>query len=200
MTMQYSTAVRNAMLDAIETTAGTSAKLRLLTGAAPANPAAAQTGTLIIEIALPTDWMAAASGGTKVLAGSWSGAATAAGTAGHYRIVDSAGTTCHEQGSVFMPVTLTTSASSAANSNVLTFTSGAAVAQAGMNAVGTGIPAGAKVLASTATSVTLDMASTAGVGSGVVITFGGDITLDNSNIAVNQVVTINSKNMTAPGA
>ena len=40
--------------------------------------------------------------GTKVLAGSWTVAAVAAGTAAHYRIVDNAGTTCHEQGSVTM--------------------------------------------------------------------------------------------------
>ena len=32
--------------------------------------------------------------------GTWTVAAVAAGTAAHYRIVDNAGTTCHEQGSV----------------------------------------------------------------------------------------------------
>lgn len=100
MTIQFSVAVRNAMLDAIETTSGTSAKLRILTGAVPANCAAAQTGTLLVEMALPADWMAAASGGTKALAGSWTGTGAAAGTAAHYRIVDTAGTTCHEQGTV----------------------------------------------------------------------------------------------------
>jgi hypothetical protein len=100
MTIQFSVAVRNALLDAIETATGTSAKLRILTGAAPANCAAAQTGTLLVEMALPSDWMAAASGGTKSLTGSWAGTGAAAGTAAHYRIVDTAGTTCHEQGTV----------------------------------------------------------------------------------------------------
>ncbi|MFM2056054.1 MAG: hypothetical protein RLY71_439 [Pseudomonadota bacterium] len=100
MPLQFSTAVRNALLDAIETAIGTSAKLRILTGAPPANCAAAQTGTLLVEVALPADWMAAASGGTKALSGSWTGTGAAAGTAGYYRIVDSAGTTCHEQGTV----------------------------------------------------------------------------------------------------
>jgi hypothetical protein len=100
MTVQLSIAVRNAMLDAIETSTGASAKLRILTGSQPANCAAAQTGTLLAELALPADWMAAASGGTKALLGTWQATAAAAGTAGHYRIVDNAGTTCHEQGSI----------------------------------------------------------------------------------------------------
>lgn len=100
MALQFSVAVRNAMLDAIETATGASAKLRIYTGAAPANCAAAATGTLLVDISLPADWMAAASAGAKALAGSWQTTASAAGTAGYYRIVDNAGTTCHEQGTV----------------------------------------------------------------------------------------------------
>ena len=100
MTVQFSVAVRNGWLDNTETTIGASPKLQIRTGAQPANCAAAATGTLLAEITCPADWMAAASAGTKVLAGSWTVAATAAGTAGHYRIVDNAGTTCHEQGSI----------------------------------------------------------------------------------------------------
>lgn len=97
---QYSEAVRNAGLDARETAVGTTPILRIRTGAAPANTAAADTGTVLVEITLPSDWMAAASGGSKAMAGSWSGTATAAGTAAHYRIYDAAGTTCHIQGAV----------------------------------------------------------------------------------------------------
>ena len=100
MTVQFSVAVRNGWLDNTETTVGASPKLQTRTGAQPANCAAAATGTLLAEITCPADWMAAASAGTKVLAGSWTVAAVAAGTAAHYRIVDNAGTTCHEQGSV----------------------------------------------------------------------------------------------------
>lgn len=100
MAVQFSTAVRNAWLDNTESTIGTSPKLQIRTGAQPANCAAAASGTLLAEITCPSDWMAAASGGTKVLAGSWTVAAAAGGAAGHYRIVDSAGTTCHEQGSI----------------------------------------------------------------------------------------------------
>lgn len=100
MAIQYSVAVRNAMLDAFETTAGASARLRILTGSPPATCATAETGTLLVNIALPADWMSAASGGVKALLGTWQGTGAAAGTAGYYRVVDNAGTTCHEQGTV----------------------------------------------------------------------------------------------------
>lgn len=98
--MQRSVAVNNARLDAVETTIGASPKLRIYSGAMPANCAAARTGTLIAEIALPSDWMAAASGAAKAKSGTWSVAAAAAGTTGYYSIMDNAGSTCHEQGTV----------------------------------------------------------------------------------------------------
>lgn len=98
MALQYSVSVNNARLDAVESTTGASAKLRIYTGAAPANCAAAATGTLLVEMALPADWMAAASAGSKVKAGSWTGTGAAAGVAGYFRIVDNAGTTAHIQG------------------------------------------------------------------------------------------------------
>lgn len=100
MALQISTGVRNARLDAIETTVGTAPKLQLRTGSAPANCAAASTGTLLAELTLPSDWLAAAASGSKALAGTWSGTGSAAGDAAHFRIFDSAGTTCHMQGTV----------------------------------------------------------------------------------------------------
>lgn len=101
MAIQLSTAVRNARLDAIETTVGTSAVLKLRTGAQPANCAAADSGTVVSTLSLPSDWMAAASGGTKALLGSWADAlADATGNAAHFRIYASDGTTCGMQGSV----------------------------------------------------------------------------------------------------
>lgn len=63
MAIQFSTGVRNARLDAIETTIGTAPVMRILSGSMPANCAAAETGTIIAELTLPSDWMAAASGG-----------------------------------------------------------------------------------------------------------------------------------------
>lgn len=100
MAVQMSVAVRNARLDAIETTIGTAPKLQLRTGTQPANCAAASTGTLLCEIDLPSDWLAAASSGSKALAGSWADVGVAAGTVEHFRIFDTAGTTCHKQGTV----------------------------------------------------------------------------------------------------
>lgn len=100
MALQLSTNVRNAMLDAIETTVGVSPYLDLRTGAQPADCAQVDSGTELAHIALPSDWMAAASGGTKAKSGTWSGTGAAAGTAAHFRIKETTDTTCHMQGSV----------------------------------------------------------------------------------------------------
>lgn len=101
MALQLSVTVRNARLDAIESAIGTSPIMRIRTGAAPANCAAADSGTVLATITLPSDWMAAAASGSKGMAGTWQDAsADAAGTAAHFRIYDSAGTTCHLQGTV----------------------------------------------------------------------------------------------------
>lgn len=101
MTIQLSTAVRNARLDVIESTIGVSAVLKIRSGAAPANVGTADSGTVLATINLPSDWMAAAASGAKALQGSWVDAsADAAGTAGHFRIYSSDGTTCHIQGTI----------------------------------------------------------------------------------------------------
>ncbi|HEX4843199.1 MAG TPA: hypothetical protein VFV57_05970 [Limnobacter sp.] len=135
MTIQYSTTLRNAQLDQIETVTGVTPELRLYSGAIPANAAAAPTGTLLVQMSLPSDWMAAASGGIKAKSGSWSGSGLAGagtGTAvGYFRIYDSTGTTCHIQGTV------------------------------------------------------------------TVTGAGGDMTMDNTNVAQNQVVTVNTFSVTA---
>lgn len=132
MAIQYSVAVNNARLDAFESTSGASAKLRIYTGSDPANCAAAATGTLLVDMALPADWMSAAASGVKAKLGTWSGTGAAAGTAGYFRITDTTGTTAHAQG-------------------------------------------------------------TCGIGS-------GDMSLDNTSIAVSQVVTVNSFTLTTGNA
>lgn len=133
MAFQFSTAVRNASLDAIETTISTAPTLEIRSGTKPADCAAADSGTVLATMTLPADWMAAAASGVKALSGTWEDAeADAAGTAGHFRIKQ--GATCHVQGSV-------------------TATGG-----------------------------------------------GGDMTLDNTSIAVGQQVTITGFNITAGGA
>lgn len=99
--LQLSVAARNARLDAIETAVGTSPILEIRTGAAPANCAAANSGTVLATMTLPSDWMAAASSGSKAKAGTWQDAsADATGTAAHFRLFASDGTTCHLQGTV----------------------------------------------------------------------------------------------------
>lgn len=101
MSLQMSTTVRNAMLDAIESTIGTSAVLEIRSGSAPANCATADSGTLLASITCPSDYLAAAASGTKALSGTWQDAsANATGTAGHFRVKDSTATTCHIQGTV----------------------------------------------------------------------------------------------------
>lgn len=101
MALQLSVAVRNALLDAIESTIGTSAVLKIRTGAPPASCATADAGTVLASLTLPSDWMAAASSGTKAKSGTWEDtSADAAGTAAHYRLYASDGTTCHAQGTV----------------------------------------------------------------------------------------------------
>lgn len=101
MALQFSTTVRNARLDAIETAIGTSAVFKIRTGAAPANCGTADSGTVLATLSLPSDYMAAASGGTKAKSGTWEDlSADAAGTAAHFRLYASDGTTCHAQGTV----------------------------------------------------------------------------------------------------
>lgn len=101
MTVQLSTTVRNARLDQIETTIGVSAVLKIRTGAQPADCATADSGTVLATINLPSDWAAAAASGSKAKSGTWQDAsADNTGTAAHWRLYASDGTTCHAQGSV----------------------------------------------------------------------------------------------------
>lgn len=101
MAIQLAVSTRNARLDAIETDTGVSAILKIRTGAQPASCATADAGTVLATLTLPSDWLAAAAAGAKAKSGTWQDAsADAAGTAGHFRIYKSDGTTCQIQGSV----------------------------------------------------------------------------------------------------
>ena len=101
MALQLSVAVRNARLDAIETATGASAVLKIKSGAAPATCATADAGTVLASLTLPSDWMTAASAGSKAKSGTWEDAsADNTGTAAHFRLYASDGTTCHAQGTV----------------------------------------------------------------------------------------------------
>lgn len=126
MTISYSATVKNNKLDSIETTISTAPLLRVYSGTVPATADTALSGnTLLATGALPSDWLAAASGGVKAKTGTWtitgqSGAG--AGTAGtFFRIYDSAGTNCHMQGTFGASGTdMTVDNNSIANAQVLT--------------------------------------------------------------------------------
>jgi hypothetical protein len=101
VTIQLSTTVRNARLDTIESTIGVSAIMKIRSGAPPSNAGTADSGIVLAAITLPSDWMAAAASGSKAMSGTWQDtSADNAGTAGHFRIYDSGGTTCHIQGTI----------------------------------------------------------------------------------------------------
>lgn len=100
MAIQMSVARRTARATASETAIGTTPKVQIRTGAQPANCAAAASGTLLAEFTLASDWATQASGVLTFSGVPLSATAVGTGTAGHYRINDSAGTTCHEQGTI----------------------------------------------------------------------------------------------------
>lgn len=101
MALQFSTTVRNARLDAIESAIGASAIMKIRSGAAPANCGTADSGTVLATLNLPSDWLAAAASGSKAKSGTWEDtSADATGTAAHFRIYASDGTTVHAQGTV----------------------------------------------------------------------------------------------------
>ena len=101
MTVQLSIAVRNARLDAIETVIGTGAVIKIRSGAQPATCATADSGTALASVTLASDWAAAAASGSKSLSSTpIAVTGIADGTAAHFRIYASDGTTCGYQGSV----------------------------------------------------------------------------------------------------
>lgn len=116
MAVQYSTVVRMAMLDAIEsgaqagqtTSIGSGPKMLFYTGANPATCADVHSGNIVATLTLTGDFMSNASTAGNVVtkakngASSWSATASLAGTntIASYRIYDSTETTCHEQGTV----------------------------------------------------------------------------------------------------
>jgi len=101
MTIQLSETVRNARLNAIETAIGTTAVLKIRTGAAPSDCSQADAGTVLATLTLPSDYMNDAVTGIKTKLGTWSDtSADAPGTAQHFRLYASNGTTCHAQGTI----------------------------------------------------------------------------------------------------
>lgn len=146
---QQSDAVRTAKQTAIETTIGTAPILKLFATAKPTNCAAADNGTAICSITLPADWATEATG-VLTKSGTWSGTASAAGLARHWRLYNSAGTTCHWQGLVSEPwaaskaYLLNQQVHNGGNVYVCT-TAGTSAASGGPTGTGTGITDGTAV-------------------------------------------------------
>ncbi len=93
----FSATVANAMLDALEAAIGASPTLIIFDAAQPANTTDADAGNVIATMPLPADWMAAATGRSKGLLGTWRDvAADGAGVPAGFAIKQ--GSTVHIRG------------------------------------------------------------------------------------------------------
>jgi hypothetical protein len=200
MAIQYSTTHRTNGIGTLTADVGASGVCKIFTGAPPATCATADTGTLLTTFTGNATFGSATTG-VYTLNAITGVTASGSGTAGYFRWYPSAATTTNAviQGTVFQSSTIVTSATTAANSNVLTFAAVSGIS-VGQTVSGTGILTGTTVIATTGTTVTLSLASTAGVGSGVTITFGGDMNLTNTSIVSGQTVNFTSQTITAYGA
>jgi hypothetical protein len=100
MTVKLSTALRNAMIASYESYLGTAPVLQVFTGTEPLSTTLPDTGTKLLDIALPADWLTAPVNGGVALQGTWTGTALASGTCGYYRLKSSDGVV-QEQGTVY---------------------------------------------------------------------------------------------------
>ena len=121
--LKFTTALRNAMADAISTYAGGSALIRIYDGTQPANAnTAVSTQNLLAELTCNATFAPAASGGTITLNSiTQDSSANNTGTASWFRLVKSDGST------VVLDGTVGTSGSDM-NINSTSISSGAAVA------------------------------------------------------------------------
>jgi hypothetical protein len=200
--IQYETTHRNNNMADITTQLSTTAYLLIYSGSPPANCAASATGTLLASLPCSNPFAAAPSGGVLTASAITSEAAGNTGTAGYWRLcTSSAGTTCIAQGTVYATSTLSTNAASSAGTNTLSFASGAGSIAVGQTVSGTNIPAGTYVLASSATSITMNQnIATGGVSNGATITFGGDVSFPSTSFTSGETISISSFSITATGA
>ena len=202
--MQLDVATRNAINDAIETTWGTAPYLRLYNGVMPATTATALSGnTLLAEGTLPSDWAGASSSGVKSMSGTWTATGQSGASTGtpvtFYRYYDSGGSTCRGQGPVGPAGGTTASGTWTAPTTSITLGASNALIVAGMTVTGTGIQAGTTVASISGTALVLSQNALI-TGSGVTLTFGAEMTMDNTNVAIAQVVTVKTATFTAGNA
>lgn len=121
MTYQYGVTLRNNQVAAIQATIGASGALKIFSGAEPANCAAADPTGLLATITLPASFLTS-SGGVTTIAGTWSAAASATGTAQSFRMYDGS-SVCHVQGNTTADLVLNnTSITSGQTVSVTSFT------------------------------------------------------------------------------
>ena len=99
MTIKLSTSQRNAMAQALEDDMGGTPVLKIFTGAAPTNDTDPNSGTELVSINLPVDAFNV-SNGVLALSSAVNGTGIADGSAGHYRLYNTDGTTVAQQGAV----------------------------------------------------------------------------------------------------
>lgn len=101
MALQLSVTLRDNQAAQVEATLGTTPHLHIRSGAPPANCAAADSGTLLANLTLPSDWLGAPSAGAVSKSGTWQDlSADATGVAAHWRLKEVTETTTHAQGTV----------------------------------------------------------------------------------------------------
>ena len=91
MAVDLNNTLADTILDTYDTHFPAGSLLQVRTGA-PAGAENAAGGSLLGEITTPATPWSAASGGSKAKNGTWSVAASGAGTAGHYRLKNAADT------------------------------------------------------------------------------------------------------------
>lgn len=101
LNLKFSTAAKNAQLDAITTLVGNAGLLRIYDGAQPAGPGTAIGSQVkLIEFTCASPFAAGASGGVLTLGAISSTTALASGTAAWFRLLKSDGTTAVLDGTV----------------------------------------------------------------------------------------------------
>jgi hypothetical protein len=182
--MQFSTLLRAAQADLIESLLGVSPKLQYFDGTKPALTTTADAGTKIVDIALPVDWLTNPADGTKAKNGTWSLTGIANGFARYWRLKDSTGTTCVLQGlcsqnwAASSPWSLNQHCNNGGNVYKVT-TAGTSAGSVGPTGTGTGIADG---------TVVWDYVGVA------------DMILDNTSVTNGQGLTVNTFTVTMGNA
>lgn len=205
MVYQHRATGRTAASGAFATDWGASPVLRIYNHTSlPADPASAEAGTKIAEGILPSSPFGTPSGGAVSKNGTWTLAGTFEAGAGlnatYFRAYLSGGSTCVAQGTAGAATTISTSAITAVNGNVLTFASVPATVVVGQKVTASGVPAGSTVVAKTGTTVTISRTCTAGVASAASVLFSYDMTLDIATIGNGMAVNVATFSITAGNA